>query len=73
MSNLPFDSLSISCRGWDGFSAKTGSRLDTGLDIFKDAKYIAGFWAAAPKGTKSCRTQGDFRSSVCPSVRSSVR
>ena len=30
------------------------------------------FWAAAPKGTKSCRTQGDFRSSfrssVCPFV-----
>ena len=28
------------------------------------------FWAAAPKGMKSCRTQGDFRSSfrssVCP-------
>ena len=23
--------------------------------------------AAAPKGTKSCRTQGDFRLSVCPS------
>ena len=22
------------------------------------------FWAAAPKGTKSCRTQGDFRSFV---------
>ena len=22
------------------------------------------FWAAVPKGTKSCRTQGDFRSSV---------
>ena len=21
------------------------------------------FWAAAPKGSKSCRTQGDFRSS----------
>ena len=24
---------------------------------------ISLFWAAAPKGTKSCRTQGDFRSS----------
>ena len=31
------------------------------------------FWAAAPKGTKSCRTQGDFRSSVHPSVCLSVR
>ena len=29
------------------------------------------FWAAAPKGTKSCRTQGDFRSSFCSFVRSS--
>ena len=28
------------------------------------------FWAAAPKGTKSCRTQGE---SVRPSVRTSVR
>ena len=26
------------------------------------------FWAAAPKGTKSCRTQGDFCSSVCSFV-----
>ena len=31
------------------------------------------FWAAAPKGTKSCRTQGDFRSSFRPSVHPSVR
>ena len=30
------------------------------------------FWAAAPKGTKSCRTQGEFLS-VRPFVRSSVR
>ena len=27
------------------------------------------FWAAAPKGPKSCRTQGDFRLSVCSSMR----
>ena len=27
------------------------------------------FWAAAPKGTKSCRTQGGFRSSVRSIVR----
>ena len=27
-----------------------------------------GIWAAAPKGTKSCRSQGDFCSSVCPFV-----
>ena len=27
------------------------------------------FWAAAPKGTKSCRTQGDFRSFVRSFVR----
>ena len=26
------------------------------------------FWAAAPKGTKSCRTQGDFSLSVCSFV-----
>ena len=31
------------------------------------------FWAAAPKGTKSCRTQGDFRSSVRSFVRPFVR
>ena len=32
------------------------------------------FWAAAPKGTKSCRTQGkSVRPSVRPSVRTSVR
>ena len=31
------------------------------------------FWAAAPKGMKSCRTQGDFRSSVCLFVHSFVR
>ena len=31
------------------------------------------FWAAAPKGTKSCRTQGDFRSCVRSCVRSSIR
>ena len=31
-----------------------------------------GFWAAAPKGTKSCRTHGDFRSSIHLFVRSSV-
>ena len=34
------------------------------------------FWAVAPKGTKSCRTQGDFhlflRLFVRPSVRPSV-
>ena len=30
---------------------------------------VGGFWAAAPKGTKSCRTQ---RTLVCPSVQSSV-
>ena len=29
------------------------------------------FWAAAPKGTKSCRTQGDFRSFVRSYVRAS--
>ena len=32
-----------------------------------------GFLAAAPKGTKSCRIQGDFRSFVHLSVRPSVR
>ena len=30
------------------------------------------FWAAAPKGTKSCRTQGDFHLSVRPFVHSLV-
>ena len=34
---------------------------------------VRGSRAAAPKGTKSCRTQGDFRSSVRPSVHPSVR
>ena len=29
---------------------------------------VQGSRAAAPKGTNSCRTQGDFRSSFCPSV-----
>ena len=37
--------------------------------------YRSAFWAATPKGTKSCRTQGDFSSSVrlllCSSVHSS--
>ena len=28
--------------------------------------------AAAPKGTKSCRTQGDFCSSICLFIRPSV-
>ena len=31
--------------------------------------WVSTFWAAAPKGTKSCRTQGDFRSSVRSIVR----
>ena len=31
--------------------------------------FISFFWAAAPKGTKSCGTQGDFRSSFRSSVR----
>ena len=31
------------------------------------------FWAAAPKGTKPCRTQGDFCSSIYLSVRPFVR
>ena len=35
--------------------------------------FLFPFWAAAPKGTKSCRTQGDFRSSVCAYIRSFVR
>ena len=34
-----------------------------------DLSLKAGFWAAAPKGTKSCRTQGDFLSFVRSSVR----
>ena len=34
---------------------------------------VRGSRAAAPKGTKSCRTQGDFRSFVSPSVCSSIR
>ena len=35
-------------------------------------KFRQAFWAAAPKGTKSCRTQGDFCWSVCPFVCWSV-
>ena len=34
---------------------------------------ILPFWAAAPKGTMSCRTQGDFRSFVRSSVRPAPR
>ena len=37
----------------------------TGQDVFREA-----FWAAAPKGTKSCRTQWDF---VCSFVRPFIR
>ena len=33
---------------------------------------MRGSRAAAPKGTKSCRTQGDFRPSIHPFFRSSV-
>ena len=37
-------------------------------------KHYTGFWAAAPKGTKSCRTQGEsVRPFIHPSVRPSVR
>ena len=32
----------------------------------------ADFWAAAPKGMKACRTQGDFRLFVCSFVLPSV-
>ena len=35
-------------------------------------EHLRGSGAAAPKGTKSCRTQGDFGSSVRPSVHPSV-
>ena len=35
--------------------------------------WVRGSRAAAPKGTKSCRTQGDFRLSVRSSIRPSVR
>ena len=54
----PFVRLSICTVGW-----LVGCSVSLSLT----------FWAAAPKGTKSCRTQGDFRSSVRPFVRSSVR
>ena len=39
----------------------------------KSKHIFYGFWAAAPKGMKSCRTQGDFCSFVCPFVCSFVR
>ena len=39
------------------------SAPSVGLSVF-----FMNFWAAAPKGTKSCRTKGDF----CSSVRSLV-
>ena len=42
------------------------SSLKSALSGLKSA-----FWAAVPKGTKSCRTQGNFRSSIRPFVRSS--
>ena len=41
------------------------------MSRFKNDTSNLSFWAAAPKGTKSCRTQRDFCSSFCHSVRSS--
>ena len=38
----------------------------------KSKHIFYGFWAAAPKGMKSCRTQGDFCSFVCPSIRTCI-
>ena len=42
-----------------------------GLGFFVFLALVA-FWAAALKGTKSCRTQGDFRLSIRLFVRSFV-
>ena len=44
------------------------SRQLTRIGTSKDNRIIHGFWAAAPKGMKSCRTQGDFWWSICPSI-----
>ena len=45
------------------------------LDLHKSKGHVYFpwlFWAAARKGTKSCRTQGDFLSSVILSVHPSA-
>ena len=60
----------VRCRaGWRPgcdyvFGKKTSAQSQFGVIGFGHT-----FWAAAPKGTKSCRTQGE---SVRPSIRSSV-
>ena len=63
-----FVALMASVAGGRGSLAGFGCLDD--LDAFKDGGGEIPFWAAAPKGTKSCRTQGEF---VHPSVRPSVR
>ena len=61
-------------RGTDGYIMR-----DFNVDLLRDGTHVPtldytegfmsrGFWAAAPKGTKSCRTQGDFHSSVRPFI-----
>ena len=42
--------------------SQTSSQPSQASDWHSQASHQP-FWAAAPKGTKSCRTQGDFRSS----------
>ena len=60
--------------GWTGavlllnlLCLSVGLSVDQSITLYFLA-FMSGFWAAAPKGTKSCRTQGDFRSSIHPSV-----
>ena len=54
------------------FYFKDHGSLSTAIYGSFDEDHVFGFWAAAPKGTMSSRTQGDFRSFVYLSVRSFV-
>ena len=57
-SAFPY-SNSESCRAW--------------VSLTTYCPWATSFWAAAPRGTKSCRTQGNFFSSICLFVRISIR
>ena len=61
-------------KGWRRLSRLQDRKNQSNLRC-KEMRFLSVtcFWAAAPKGTMSCRTQGDFRSSVRAFVRSFVR
>ena len=65
---------------WSLESALSGMKpalldLKSALSSLKSALsgLKSSFWAASPKGMKSCRTQGDFRSFVRPSALSGLK